>query len=380
MSSWKRMLWMALFAAIGAPLVAQQGDHARTEALARRAADRLQSLQREADRLASEERTLLGDLRKLEVDRELRAEQLKQADADVRTVQGEIDATGERITRLEQQDRSERPDLRARLVETYKLGQGRYLRLLLAASDLRSLGQATRAVAVMAKLDRDRVASHRQTLAELNATRTALEARRKKMEAVRAESARAQAAADRATQARNALVRDIDSRRDLNAQLSGELLAAQQKLQLQLRDMAAGAQPGAAVALPLRPFRGDLDWPASGIVKRRFAATAGPGVRASNGIEITADEGTPAQAVHDGVVAFADTFAGFGNLVILDHGSQTFSLYGNLLELAVAKGAHVDRGQIVGRVGPSPTGSSGLYFELRVDGHPVDPLQWLKKK
>jgi septal ring factor EnvC (AmiA/AmiB activator) len=370
---------VAIVLAICAPLLAQQPDHARAEALARRASERLQSLQREADPHATEERTLLGDLRKLEIDRQLRAEQLKQADADVRSVQAEINATGDRIARLQQQDQSERPDLRARLVETYKLGQGRYLRLLLATSDLRTLGQATRAVAVMAKLDRDRVASHRQTLAELTSTRTALEARRKKMEAARVEAARAQAAVEHATQARNDLVRDIDTRRDLNAQLSGELQAAQQKLQLQLREMAAGAASTDA-ALPLRPFRGDLDWPATGIVRRRFTTTATAGGRPSNGIEIGADEGTPAQAVHDGIVAFADTFAGFGNLVILDHGSQTFSLYGNLLDLAVTKGARVDHGQVVGHVGQSPTGPAGLYFELRVDGRPVDPLQWLKRK
>src|SRR3954469_20581415 len=56
-------------------------DRSRTEALARRAADRLQALQREADRLASDERTLLGDLRKLDVDRQIRAEELKRVAA-----------------------------------------------------------------------------------------------------------------------------------------------------------------------------------------------------------------------------------------------------------------------------------------------------------
>jgi septal ring factor EnvC (AmiA/AmiB activator) len=55
-------------------------------------------------------------------------------------------------------------------------------------------------------------------------------------------------------------------------------------------------------------------------------------------------------------------------------------LYGDLLEIAVAKGARVDRGQRLGSVGPTPAGPAGLYFELRVDGHAVDPLQWLKKR
>jgi septal ring factor EnvC (AmiA/AmiB activator) len=142
-----------------------------------------------------------------------------------------------------------------------------------------------------------------------------------------------------------------------------------------LRDMATGQPVAEQAALPLRPFRGDLPWPVDGQLKRRFNRGS-----ASNGIEIAAAEGADARAIHDGVVAFAGTFAGFGNLVILDHGSQTFSLYGDLLDIAVKKGARVDRGHAVGTVGPTATGTDGLYFELRVDGQPVDPLQWLKKR
>src|SRR5437773_7223373 len=69
---------------------AQQTDRARTEALARRAADRLQSLQREADHLATQERTLIGDLRKLELERELKTEELKQIDRDVAKIQHDL--------------------------------------------------------------------------------------------------------------------------------------------------------------------------------------------------------------------------------------------------------------------------------------------------
>jgi septal ring factor EnvC (AmiA/AmiB activator) len=80
-------------------------------------------------------------------------------------------------------------------------------------------------------------------------------------------------------------------------------------------------------------------------------------------------------------VAFADTFTGFGQLVIVDHGSRAFSLYGNLLELGVKTGDRVSRGARLGSSGESLTGAAaGLYFELRVDDRPVDPLQWLGKR
>jgi septal ring factor EnvC (AmiA/AmiB activator) len=55
-------------------------------------------------------------------------------------------------------------------------------------------------------------------------------------------------------------------------------------------------------------------------------------------------------------------------------------LYGNLLDVAVKRGARVEPGQVLGSVGATATGPAGLYFEMRVDGQPVDPLQWLKRK
>ena len=53
---------------------------------------------------------------------------------------------------------------------------------------------------------------------------------------------------------------------------------------------------------------------------------------------------------------------------------------GDLLDIGVQKGARIERGQAVGTAGPIPSGSDGIYFELRVDAHPADPLQWLKKR
>ena len=363
---------VCVFLAIAAS--AQTPDRARTEALARRASERLQALQREADRLASDERTLINEVRKLEIERQLKAAELKRVDADAAKVQADLDATAARMAELEASDKEQTPELRSRLVEIYKLGQGRYLRMVLSTGDLRQLGQSTRTVAALAKLDRDRIESHARTFEELKKARKALEARRGELAVLRGAAEKAQNAAQRAEAVKNDLIRDIDRKRDLNAQLSGELQGAQQKLQAQLRELGSGTAPVDVAALPLKPFRGELPWPASGAVKRRFARGT------SNGIELVTEDAAEANAVHEGVVAFAGTFGGFGNLVILDHGSDSFSLYGDLLEILVKKGGRVDRGQAVGLAGPTSSGANGLYFELRVDGQPVDPFQWLKRK
>ena len=373
-----RITTLLIVSAMSLLLHAQQTDRARTEALARRATERLHALQKEADRLASEERTLLGDLRKLEVERQIKAEELKQTVADSVQVENELTANRRRMQNLEQLESSGRPELRARLVDIYKLGHGRYLRLLLSTSDLHQVGQASRILSVLAKMDGERIISRKRTLGELNKARTALEQRGRRLNTLKAETERAQVALQRAAQTRGNLIRDIDSRRDLNAQLVSELQTAQQKLQAALRDLSTSAASAEPATLPLRPFRGDLDWPVAGTLGRRPGRPSGQA--SSNSIQIAAAEGSPVRAVHDGVVAFADTFGGFGNLVIVNHGSQSFSLYGDLLEISVKKGARIERGQQVGSVGPAPAGPPELYFELRIDGQSVDPLQWLKKR
>jgi septal ring factor EnvC (AmiA/AmiB activator) len=375
----RRLIIRSLVAASFAPIVsasmlaAQPFAPPQTADLARRATDRMRALHEQADALASDERTVLGQLRRLELERQIRIEEIRQADAEAAAVVDAIAVTDREIARFVTDRDTERPRLQARLVEIYKLGRGRYLRLLLSTSDLRRLGHASRTVAALAMSDRERIARYERRLGELSAARQAQSARQQLLAGQRAAAAQAQTAAARAVAERSAMVREIDEKRDLNAQLTGELQAAHQKLESMLT-------VGTAPALPIGPFRGALPWPAIGAVGRR----EGPGGATQSGvrpgIEIRATEGNEVHAVHDGTVAYAGSFDGLGNLVIVDHGAQTFSLYGDLLEMAVGRGVHVDRGQMLGRVGSAVTGSAGLYFELRIQGQPVDPLQWLGSK
>jgi septal ring factor EnvC (AmiA/AmiB activator) len=100
---------------------------------------------------------------------------------------------------------------------------------------------------------------------------------------------------------------------------------------------------------------------------------------ARGGIELAATPNESVYAIHEGTVAFAGTFEGLGTLVILDHGNQAFSLYGYLTSLAVHEGVQVDQRALVGTAGTSPAGAAALYFELRIDGRPVDPVEWLEQ-
>ncbi|MEE2637669.1 MAG: peptidoglycan DD-metalloendopeptidase family protein, partial [Acidobacteriota bacterium] len=144
---------------------------------------------------------------------------------------------------------------------------------------------------------------------------------------------------------------------------------------------ANSSLPATRITLPLRPFKGEIEAPVPGNVTASFCGERPSAFRttvARGGIEFAVVVGEPIRAVHEGQVAFAGPFEELGTLVIVDHGDQSFSLYGYLQSLQTSAGAWVDAGAELGTAGSSPTGAPALYFELRVDGRPVDPLEWLK--
>lgn len=125
--------------------------------------------------------------------------------------------------------------------------------------------------------------------------------------------------------------------------------------------------------------RGKLPLPTNGRVRVRFGEPrAGGGLR-SKGVFLSAAEGQEVISVARGRVAFADWLRGFGLLLILEHGDGYMTLYGHNQSLYVQVGDWVEGGQVIaaaGSTGDAP--ESGVYFEIRQQGQPRDPLQWCR--
>jgi septal ring factor EnvC (AmiA/AmiB activator) len=343
------------------------------------AADRLAALHREADALMSQERSLLGDLRRLEVERDLRLEEARQLSARADALTAQAAGTTDEIDRYEAAIEAARPVLRQRMVDLYKFGQPGYARLLLGATDFRDMARTTRLVTAMAEIDQRRVRDYTGLAARLSAARKALDDQVSRLEVLQADAKEAADLAAKAVVARATLIRDIDRQRDLNARMAGELEIAARRLQSTIAGpTGATTGPGPAVP-PIKPLRSQLEWPVATQGPARRPGQAGETV-ARNGVEMAVSDGQPVRAVHPGRVLYADLFPSLGQLVIVDHGGLAFSLYGYLGTMAVAKGTDVSAGQVIGASGRSPEGQPALYFELRIDGQPVDPLQWLKAR
>lgn len=125
-------------------------------------------------------------------------------------------------------------------------------------------------------------------------------------------------------------------------------------------------------------LRGKLKLPARGELAGRFGTPREGGGVTWKGVFIKAESGQSVRAVADGRVVFADWLRGFGNLLILDHGNGYMSLYGNNESLLKSVGENTQSGENIASVGSTGGAlESGVYFELRYEGKPFDPMKWI---
>ena len=126
--------------------------------------------------------------------------------------------------------------------------------------------------------------------------------------------------------------------------------------------------------------KGNLRLPVRGTVAGRFGSKR-EGGGTWRGLFIKAGPGSEVKAIAGGKVVFAEWMRGFGNLLIVDHGDAYLSIYGNNDSLLKQVGQAVKGGETVATVGNSGGNpDSGLYFELRHQGQPIDPMKWASLK
>jgi septal ring factor EnvC (AmiA/AmiB activator) len=336
------------------------------------------ALEAELTRLRSEEKSLLGEVERLELEVRLRGERLRETELLLQRTNAELDATLQRTRALEASLAAARPVLAQRARALYKLGEPSYLRLLLSVERPSDLLRGYRFVGSLARRDRERVGAFRADLATLGTTRAELERRTQEALALRTELLRARRELDGQRARKTELLTRIVQRKETHAAYVEELQQAEERL----GEMLAGL--GAAdVGVPMAAFRGALPWPVEGAVRVPFGPRKHPRFDTYtlvNGLDIEAPLDAPVRAVHEGSVAFADHFRGYGLMVIVDHGDKHHSLYAHLGRVDVGVGQRVEAGQQLGAVGGTGVLGPGLYFEVRSQGRPEDPADWLEPR
>jgi murein hydrolase activator len=281
------------------------------------------------------------------------------------------------VARLERDLATARHAMNGRLAALYRLGRQGTLRLLLALDPKRPLLPSLRLMRYLARRDREAFDRYRAARDLLGRERDRLVAERQERERwIEREAARRRelfAVRER----KAALLARMEKEGQALAARTNELTERERKLS-ELLDLLYGRNAGSLGSLegaPIQRYRGVLDWPAEGKVTARFGPRFDPRYHTRvphNGVDLATAPAVEVHAVFPGKVVYAAPFEGYGNTVVVHHPGRVFTLYAGLADLKKTTGDMVSLGDVVGLA------SSSLYFEIRVENHPDDPLSWLR--
>jgi septal ring factor EnvC (AmiA/AmiB activator) len=343
---------------------------------------------------------LLADLEAMDRRLEQKRRQVAVLDARTRKAQAEVLQLQGEIARLEAQRVGQEEALARRLVALYKLeAQGGVVPMLLSGDDPVQRAVRLRHLTALATLDARTIREYRMTSEGLADRKSRREAGGRELASLRSQAEEERREVDRDATKRRDLLAKVRDERSFHERMVSELSEAARRLEALLKDLQAKQRRVTRAPSPVRPstapgevppgvgfgaFRGRLGWPADGKVVGEFGAQVHPrfGTKTfRNGIDIEVPEGTGIVAIFGGHVVYTGWFRGYGNLIIVDHGHEYYTLYGHAADIRVGEGDEVKQGQVIGTVGE--TGSlqgPRLYFEVRHQGRPQDPEQWLRPR
>ena len=352
-----------------------------------------EAVEREIQKLHRQAESTLKDLDTIDLDLRLAAHQYDEAELEFKETTRRLDATIRDVKTTKDKIDATRPRVLKSLASLSKLGELSYARLLFSLDDPGDILRGYRYVSRIASADGDQIRAFKASLLRLSD----LEEQLKRRTAQNLETRRRLADARGALSARRAnketRLEEIGRERELQERMADEYQKREADL-LRLLGENGDIPPAGETEKPLPPLppvsnpvplrirKGEIPWPVGGTLVRKFGVERDPkfGTRTiQQGIEIDAFPEIEVHAVHAGRVVYADQFVGYGMLVIIDHGSREHTLYGRLGELRVAQGDEVAEGALLGLLPNTRVTGSGLHFEVRVQGKPEDPMDWLKR-
>ncbi|MFL6593423.1 MAG: murein hydrolase activator EnvC family protein [Luteimonas sp.] len=393
---------LAVFALLGVSIPASVAQSSRE------AERKLDRIKRELKDVAAERRAIEG--RRSDASRELRSadEQLghssralSETQQQLAQQQASLGALQQRRASMETDLAAQRRELATLLRAAYAVGDAAPLKLMLAQDRVADANRLLTLHRYLQRARAQRISALTAQLHELETVEQQIAQARSRLDAeqIAQRGQLAQLERDRKTRAQ--VVAQLDARYRDRAQREkalGRDAKGLERLLAQLRAAAAreaqrkaaardaaptgnGTRPRPPVIASARPLQvGGLGWPVSGALLAGFGGTL-PDGGASQGVLIAAPTGTTVRAVADGRVVFSDWMNGYGLILIVDHRNGTMSLYAHNEALLRDTGDNVKRGDPVASVGNSGApGAPALYFELRRDGRPTDPIGWLQKR
>lgn len=384
LAAWLLLAPAAIFAATAAQTQEELRDlRARIAAMQKKLAAAEEDRNEAADALRESERAIS------EANRELRelARQFRESSDKLAGLRKSAAQTGSAL--------SQQQELLSRMLRhQYVQGEPDALRLVLSREDPNAIARQLHYLAHVARARARLVENLRSNLRELERLQAGIAEEVAAIARITALQAAQKARLEQEKRARagvlSRLSRDIRARqreiRGLQANENRLTRLVDQLTRLVRPQATAKPRPrnealpsGTGDSSPFAALRGRLALPVRGELGSRFGSPRAGGGVTWKGVFIAAKAGEDVRAVADGRVVYADWLRGFGNLLIVDHGGSYMTLYANAEALLKQVGDVIRGGETVATVGNSGgNAESGLYFEMRHEGRPFDPLQWVQ--
>jgi septal ring factor EnvC (AmiA/AmiB activator) len=351
--------------------------------------DKLNSQMRDIrTRLASESRkesSALSDLARIDLNRRLILKELAAQNLQMAKTNEELAGLEAEIGRHRAELEREKALIEKTLVTLYKFGRPDFLQFILQARDFETFLRESRNLSILAEYQENTILDYLETLADLREAETELEEKGAELARLITASDLKRKELESERQKTLALVRGIRRTKSSFESALAELNDSTAQLQGMMNRIASSEWLLSGPFVPLNERRGKLPWPLDGRVITSFGYQRHPRfntILVNNGIEIAPKKDkVHALAVHPGKVAYADYMAGYGNVIIVDHGMSYYTLYGHCAEFLVEGGEMVEESQPLAVVGDSGSlNGECLYFEIRQRAKALNPLQWLKRR
>jgi septal ring factor EnvC (AmiA/AmiB activator) len=350
------------------------------------------------------ERNLLEELEAIETELEIQKNMLNTLLAESEKQEILLSDKQEYLDQVLANKQSHQALVKKRLTAYYQMGSVGLMNVLFSTESLPELLDFKEYFGLMVQHDHAVIQEYLAQLKESNLAREALTQEKLRLLELADEVSENEKGLTRILEKKNFLLQQVNREQHLYEQAvreieeaAADLAATLQRLQTAAVPKPVAETPSSSIKtekkrLPLKKpeilegfpaQKGLLDPPVSGTVityfrqkvKGKFESST-----ISDGIDIRVAKGTEIKAVFDGKIIHSGYLRGYGNLLIIDHGHQYFSLISRAADFYIKEGTKIATGEIIGMTGEGdPLYGEGLHFEIRKGSKPEDPLLWLKK-
>lgn len=348
---------------------------------------KIQVQKKQLESLKGKESSILKNLSQIDQKKSILQSQKGGLEKNISNLDGEIQKTSESIDVRKERISEKKGTISQQLRDLYMHGEMNYMKMFLASATFEDLNQKQFLVKQWVENDRKRIRNFQDEAKNLTIEKNDLEDKklRKKKDLGELEKTEKDILQEKA--AKKKLLTMVKNQKNYYQKSIEELEQASKNLETLIKRFKSKPAPkgsaGPASSSRFGQMKGRLLMPVRGTVEKKYGPYVDPKLHVNlyqKGIDIRAAEGVVVNAVFDGKVVYADWFAGYGKVIILDHDAGYFTLYAHLSEILVSINQDVIVGDDIGKVGETESLKGPyLYLELREKGVTVNPLPWFDR-